>query len=282
MRSVGVVGAGTMGRGVSQMFAEAGIDVVCVDVSEQALRAARAEIDRNLRLAPLTRGFRPDHAAVAARIEFTSDYQALSQVGYVVENVTENWTVKAQVYPLLDAICGEECVLGVNTSAIPITRVAGLTGRADRVVGTHIMNPAPMMPTVEVIRGHLTSAESVTLTSSLFARTGRRSVVVNDMPGFVTNRVMMLTVNEAAFLIQDGVATPSDVDRLFRECFNHKMGPLATADLIGLDTVLFSLEVLYEDFKDPKYRPCPYLRRLVDAGLHGRKTGAGFFDYETI
>jgi 3-hydroxybutyryl-CoA dehydrogenase len=277
--AVGVVGAGTMGRGVSQLFAEAGYGVVCVDVDPAALSSARADVERSLFLAPLTRGVRPDVAEVIARIEFTTDLSSLSDAGYVVENVTENWEIKRELYPELDRICKPDCVFGVNTSAIPITKVGGLTGRPDRVIGTHFMNPAPMKPTVEVIRGHWTSDGTVELTTGLFETAGRSSVVVNDMSGFVTNRVMMLTVNEAMYLLQEGVSTPADVDRLFRECFGHAMGPLETADLIGLDTVLYSLEVLYDNFADPKFRPCPYLRRLVAAGLHGRKTGAGIFEY---
>jgi 3-hydroxybutyryl-CoA dehydrogenase len=194
--------------------------------------------------------------------------------------VTEKWEVKAAVYADLDRVCPPGCVFGVNTSAIPITRVASATARPAEVVGTHFMNPAPMKPTVEVIRGFHTSEETIERTRGLLASIKKDAIVVNDSPGFVTNRVMMLTVNEAVFCVQEGVAAPADVDRLFKECFGHRMGPLETADLIGLDTILYSLEVLYDHHNDPKFRPCPRLRTLVDAGLLGRKSGRGFYEYE--
>jgi 3-hydroxybutyryl-CoA dehydrogenase len=277
---VGVVGAGTMGRGVAQLFAEAGYQVVVTDVTERALADARDEIRQGARLAPLTRGVRLDVDDLLGRLEFTTELSALRAADYVIENVPEKWEVKVEVYQQLDEVCRPDCVFGVNTSAISITRVASVTGRAPEVIGTHFMNPAPMKPTVEVIRGHWTSDRTLAITRSLLEKAGKSAVVVNDSPGFVTNRVLMLTINEAIFLVHEGVAAVADVDRLFKECFGHKMGPLETADLIGLDTVLYSLEVLYEAFNDPKYRPSTLLRRLVDAGLHGRKTGYGFYPYE--
>jgi len=169
---------------------------------------------------------------------------------------------------------------GVNTSAIPITRIAAITGRAPDVIGTHFMNPAPLKGTVEVIRGHHTSGETLERTAALLESVGKRYIVVNDSPGFVTNRVLMITVNEAIFLLHEGVASVTEIDRLFKECIGHAMGPLETADLIGLDTVLYSLDVLYDNLKDPKYRACPLLQKMVAAGLHGRKTGQGFHSYE--
>jgi 3-hydroxybutyryl-CoA dehydrogenase len=173
------------------------------------------------------------------------------------------------------------CVLAVNTSAIPITRIAGLTSRPASVIGMHFMNPVPFKPTVEVIRGFHTSEATIAVAKGLLARMNKECVVVNDSPGFVTNRVMMLTVNEAMFLVQEQVAAVPEVDHLFKQCFGHKMGPLETADLIGLDTVLLSIEVLYESLGDSKYRPCPLLRKMVDAGLFGRKNGRGFYEYST-
>jgi 3-hydroxybutyryl-CoA dehydrogenase len=278
---LGVVGAGTMGTGVSQAFAEGGHQVVLVDVDPAALRRARDEIAAALRLAPLLRPSTEglDVDAVLGRIEPTEDLDALVDADYVVENVTEKWETKAEVYPELDRICGEGCILGVNTSAIPITRIASLTSRPEQVIGTHFMNPAPLKPTVEVIRGFHTSEETIETTRRLLATIGKNAIVVADSPGFVTNRVMMLTVNEAMFLVHEGVAPAREIDRLFKECFGHKMGPLETADLIGLDTVLYSLEVLHGELQDPKFRPCPLLRRLVDAGLHGKKSGRGFYEY---
>ena len=279
---IGVVGAGTMGSGVAQLFAEHGHEVVLVDVADHILESARAGIGRNVRFAPLIRPgtpFRPPEE-VTGRIRFTTDLGQLSQVDFLIENVTEDWAVKRTLYGELDALCPPEVPFGVNTSAIPITRFASITARPDRVIGTHFMNPAQLKPTVELIRGHHTSDETVTRTQSLLEGVGRRSIVVADSPGFVTNRVLMITLNEAIFLLHEGVSSVTDIDRLFTECFGHAMGPLETADLIGLDTVYLSLQVLYEDFNDPKYRPCPLLRRMVDAGLHGRKTGQGFHSYE--
>ncbi|MFG2869478.1 3-hydroxyacyl-CoA dehydrogenase family protein [Streptomyces sp. NPDC048338] len=283
MDRIGVVGAGTMGRGVAQLFAEHGHEIVLVDVAEDILDSARADITRHLRLAPLIRRGAPVRPPeeVLPRIRFTTDLKDLREIDFLVENVTEDWDVKRALHRELDAICAPEVVFGVNTSAIPVTRVAGVTGRPDRVLGTHFMNPAQLKPTVELIRGHHTSDATLARTRALLEGAGRRHVVVEDSPGFVTNRVLMLTLNEAIFTLHEGVSTAKDIDRLFKECFGHAMGPLETADLIGLDTVYLSLQVLYENFGDPKYRPCPLLRRLVDAGLHGRKTGQGFHSYES-
>ncbi|MFF1832865.1 3-hydroxyacyl-CoA dehydrogenase family protein [Streptomyces sp. NPDC058231] len=282
MDRIGVVGAGTMGSGVAQLFAEGGHEVVLVDVADHILEAALAGISRHVRLAPLIRPGTPPRPPeeVTGRIRFTTDLKQLCQVDYLIENVTEDWGIKRPLYAELDAVCPPHVPFGVNTSAIPITRIASATGRADRVIGTHFMNPAPLKPTVELIRGHHTSDSTVAHTQSLLDGVGKRHVVVADSPGFVTNRVLMITLNEAIFTLHEGVSTARDIDRLFKECFGHAMGPLETADLIGLDTVYLSLQVLYEDFNDPKYRPCPLLRRMVDAGLHGRKTGQGFHSYE--
>ncbi|MBN6042347.1 3-hydroxyacyl-CoA dehydrogenase family protein [Amycolatopsis sp. 195334CR] len=280
--NIGVVGAGTMGTGVAHLFAAAGHQVVLVDTAEAALTRSRELIERNVALYPLVDPALPrlDPAEVTGRIVFSANPHDLKNSDFVVENVTEKREVKEALYPQLDSICPPHCVIGVNTSAISITRLAGRTERPDRVIGTHIMNPAPLKPLVEVIRGTHTSAETVDRTQALFRQAGRDSIVVNDAAGFVTNRVMMLTVNEAIFLLHEGVAdSAADIDRLFKDCFGHRMGPLATADLIGLDTVLLSLEVIHDSLRDSKYRPCPLLTRLVDAGLHGVKSGRGFYDY---
>ena len=274
---VGVVGAGTMGVGVSQAFAAGGRRVTLVDVAESVLDTARARIGLDARMATMFGG--PTAEEVLDRITFTTDLADLADAGFVVENVTENPDVKAGVYRDLDAVCAPDCLFGVNTSAIPITRIAGHTNRPDRVIGTHFMNPAQLKPMVEVIRAFHTSQETVDATVGLLSAIGKESAVVNDSPGFVTNRVAMLTVNEAICLLEEGVAPAAEIDRLFVRCFGHKMGPLATADLIGLDTVLYSLDVLLDNFNDPKFRPAQLLRRYVDAGLLGRKSGRGFFTY---
>ncbi|WP_225849099.1 3-hydroxyacyl-CoA dehydrogenase family protein [Streptomyces sp. HPF1205] len=283
---VGVVGAGVIGSGVAQTFAQAGHPVILVDAAKEALDRARAEIDANLRLQRLVRPdatFAPGGAAgrraVLDRIVFTEDLAALADAEAVVENVTEDWEIKRPLYGELTRICRHDAVLAVNTSVIPITRVASVTGNPERVLGMHFMNPVPLKPMVEVIRGHHTSAETIEYGVRLLSGAGKEAVVVADAAGFVSNRVLMLTVNEAAFLVHEGVAAAEDVDRLFKGCFGHPMGPLETIDLIGVDTIVRSLEGLCAEFGDPKYRPCPLLRRMWDAGLLGRKSGRGFYTY---
>jgi len=278
---VGVLGAGVMGTGVAQNLAQTGHEVILLDLSEKVLERARREIAQSLRFQGFFNkgGERVAAADVLKHIEFTTDQGRLAETDFVVENVTEKWEIKKQVYEQIDAVCPERCVFAANTSAIPITRIASATRRAPKVLGIHFMNPVPLKPTAEVIRGHHTSDETVETALALLGRMGKTGIVVNDSPGFVSNRVLMLTINEAVFLIQERVASAEDVDAIFKSCFGHKMGPLETADLIGLDTILFSIEVLHEAFNDSKYRPCPLLRKMVDAGLHGRKSGEGFYKY---
>lgn len=277
----GVVGAGVMGVGVAQDLAQKGFEVVLVDIWDAVLEKAKTKIYNNMRFSWMMQrdAAMADPEESLARIHFTTELSALSEVEFLVENVVEKWEVKKTLYPELDAICSVNCIFAANTSAISITRIAGVTQRADRVVGIHFMNPVPMKTTVEVIRGFHTSDETLAGTRDFLTGMGKEGIVVNDMPGFVSNRVLMLTINEAIFLIQDQVSNPADVDKIFRNCFGHKMGPLETGDLIGLDTILFSLDVLYESYNDSKFRPCPLLKKMVDAGLHGRKTGQGFFKY---
>jgi 3-hydroxybutyryl-CoA dehydrogenase len=275
---VGVIGAGTMGIGVSHAFAAGGCEVTLVDVTDEALARAERAIAADVRMAAMFGS--GGKADVLDRITFTTKQESLADAGFVVENVTENPEVKQRVYAEIDEICPPECVFGVNTSAIPITRIAGHTRRPDRVIGTHFMNPAQLKPLVEVIRGFHTSAATIETTQNLLSAIGKESIVVADSPGFVTNRVAMLTVNEAVCLLEEGVASAAEIDRLFVRCFGHRMGPLATADLIGLDTILYSLEVLLDNFNDPKFRPSILLKQYVDAGLLGRKSGRGFFTYD--
>lgn len=281
INKVGVVGAGVMGVGVGQNLAQTGHQAVLVDVSPEVLGRAEKEIRRNLRFQGMLQkdAKRESPDAVLGRIAFTTDLEDLRDVDFVVENVPEKWEIKREVYPRLDAVCPERAVFAVNTSCFSITRVGALTRRPDRVVGMHFMNPVPLKPTVEVIRGHHTSEQTLETARQFLSQMGKDCIVVNDMPGFVSNRILMLTVNEAIFTVHDGVATAEQVDQLFRSCFGHKMGPLETADLIGLDTILYSIEVLYESYNDSKFRPCPLLKKMVDAGLLGRKSGKGFYDY---
>jgi 3-hydroxybutyryl-CoA dehydrogenase len=196
-----------------------------------------------------------------------------------VENVTEDWNVKRALYAALEPVLPGDVCIGVNTSCISITRIAGATARAASVVGVHFMNPVHLKPTVEVIRGLHTSQRAFDTLRALLAQLKKDAIVVDDLPGFVSNRISHLFMNEAAFVLQDGIAAAADIDQIFKKCFGHKMGPLETADLIGLDTVMRSLDVLYESYRDPKFRCCPLLRKLVHAGHLGRKTGKGFHDY---
>ena len=281
IQTVGVVGAGVMGRGVAQALAQTGHQVILLDISNEILASAKKEIKGNIRVYNLfaEKKLTISTAQILSNITFATDYELLANADFVVENATEKLEIKQPIYHKLDAICPPETILAVNTSAIPITRLAGLTKRPSKVLGMHFMNPVPLKPTVEVIRAYHTSEETLAQAYQLLAQMGKKGITVNDSSGFVTNRVMMLTVNEAIFLLQEQVATASEIDRLFEQCFGHKMGPLATADLIGLDTVLLSIEVLYENFNDSKYRPCPLLRKMVDAGLYGRKSGQGFYTY---
>jgi 3-hydroxybutyryl-CoA dehydrogenase len=281
LQRVGVVGAGTIGLGVAQALAQSGHDVTLVDRSADALAVARTAIGRAVRVHHLLRpsGDRLAVGEVLPRITFTEELDALGRSEFVIENITEDWDAKRSVFTRLDAICPPACAFAANTSAIPIARLAAVVGRSERVLGIHFMNPVPLKDTVEVIRGSQTSDETLALAIRLLDQMGKSAIVVNDSPGFVSNRVLMLTVNEAAFVVQEGVASAEDVDGIFRSCFGHPMGPLATADLIGLDTVLLSIEVLHEEFADDKYRPCPLLQTLVDAGALGRKSGRGFFEY---
>jgi 3-hydroxybutyryl-CoA dehydrogenase len=283
IKKVGVVGAGVMGIGVGQNLAQTGHQAVLVDVSPEILAHAEKEIRKSLRFRGMfQKGASTENAdAVIGRIAFTTDLDDLGDVDFLVENVPEKWEIKRQIYPRIDAICPERAVFAVNTSCFSITRVGALTRRPDRVLGMHFMNPVPLKPMVEAIRGHHTSEETLATARQFLRQMGKDCIVVNDMPGFVSNRILMLTVNEAIFTVQDGVATVEQVDQIFKTCFGHKMGPLETADLIGLDTILYSIEVLYESYGDSKFRPCPLLKKMVDAGLLGRKSGKGFYDYGT-
>jgi 3-hydroxybutyryl-CoA dehydrogenase len=279
MTTVGVVGAGLMGVGVAQSMAEHGHPVILVDHSPTALAGARQELERSVRMSRMLGRVKADAAEIAELVTFTTELELISAADFVIENVTENWEIKMAVYQALNEVCKPDVIFAANTSAISITRIAKLTTRPDRVLGIHFMNPVPLKDTVEMIRGWHTADGTIEAARGLLESIGKKSIVVSDSPGFVSNRVLMLTVNEAVSLVHENVAPAADIDEIFRSCFEHKMGPLETADLIGLDTILYSINVLYESFQDSKYRPCPLLKKMVDAGLYGRKSGAGFYQY---
>lgn len=280
-RRIGILGAGVIGSGVAQLFAETEHEVVLCDISEAQLERARLTIRRDIRLYSLIRS-RAASLGSMDRVHCSTDPNSLRDCDFVIENITENAELKLESHANLDRIVGRAIPVAINTSAIPITRIASAHSRPERVVGMHFMNPPPLMPTVELIRGECTSPETIDAAQRLVTQAGRQAILVNDSPGFVTNRVMMLMVNEAIFLVSEGVAAVQDIDRLFKTCFGHKMGPLETADLIGLDTVLKSIEVIYEELNDSKYRPCALLKKMVYAGKTGRKAGRGFYEYQSL
>ena len=279
--TVGVVGAGTMGAGIAQAAATAGKRVLLVDISDELLQGALARIgkrlDRDVEKERLTAEERDE---AFARIQTTTDLDRCAAADLVVEAVVEDRKVKADVLARLDRACPQATILASNTSSISITELAASTGRPERFLGMHFMNPVPVMELVEVIRGLATADETVARVAALAEEMGKTPVVVTDTPGFVVNRLLIPMINEAAFLVAEGVASAEDVDKCMTLGAKHPIGPLALADLIGVDVVLAIMEVLYGSLGDPKYRPCPLLRRMVAAGRLGRKTNRGFFDYE--
>lgn len=281
LTKVGVIGVGNIGSGVVVDLVLHGIHAVAVDISDTALEAAKANILQTVRFAPMLKKGTPKltRDETLARITFTTRLDDLAACDFVVENATEDWAVKKPIYEKIDKVVPAGVCFGVNTSCISVTRVGSVTTRPDKVVGMHFMNPVYMMPTVEVIRGHHTSDETISIVNQLFSQLKKEAIVVGDLPGFVSNRISHLFMNEAAFVFQDGLATAAQIDAIFKKCFGHKMGPLETADLIGLDTVMRSLDVLYDSYHDTKFRCCPLLRKMVDAGHCGRKSGRGFYAY---
>ena len=279
--SVGIVGAGVMGAGVAQDLAQHGFRPILVDISQAALDAAQERIRKSVGVAGLFARSKPADPPdeVLARVSATTRYEALSGVDFVIENAPEDVDIKRPIYHELDAVCPKGCVLIANTSCIPITRLASFTKRPARVIGIHFMNPVPMKRTVEMIPGSETSRQTIDKSKDLMKQLGKTCIVVKDSPGFVSNRVLMLTINEAVRLLEEGVADAEGIDGIFKSCFGHPMGPLETADLIGLDTILLSLEVLRDSFDDAKYEPCRLLKEMVAEGRLGRKSGAGFHPY---
>lgn len=284
LNTIGVIGAGNIGIGVATDFILHGIHTKLIDISNDQLTKAKIEILKNIRFAPLFLKDVPKLTAseIEQRMTLSSDIRIVGNCEFIVENVTEDWNTKKEVYNKLNRITPPEVSYGINTSCISITKIGSITNRPDKVVGIHFMNPVHLKPTVEVIKGFHTSGETLDKVNQLFKQLNKTAIVVNDLPGFVSNRISHLFMNEAAFVLQDQVASAKDIDNIFKKCFGHTMGPLETADLIGLDTVMHSLDVLYESYHDPKFRCCPLLRKMVYAGNLGRKTGKGFYEYPEI
>lgn len=280
-KAVSIVGAGVMGSDTALDIACYGYQVILKDLDHDSLDLAKKRIEQDFKMAKMMKkelnGVNLQD--VISRIQFQTDYNDFDQADLIIENIVEDWDEKQKEYANLVKYCKKGVVFAINSSCISITKIASYLPEPSNVIGTHFMNPVPLKKMVEVIRGFHTSVETENEIAAFLKTLGKNAVIINDYPGFVSNRLSHLFMNEAAFLIQDQVATPAQVDTIFKQGYGHKMGPLETADLIGLDTVVRSLDVLYESYQDSKFRCCPLLRKMVDAGLLGKKSGKGFYQY---
>jgi 3-hydroxybutyryl-CoA dehydrogenase len=280
IKTVGVVGAGTMGNGIAQVFAQAGFDVRLVDVSQPMLERARTTIGKSLaKFVEKGKLTAADRDATMSRVSAHTALDAIADADYVIEAIVENADAKRELFAGLDEMTRPEVILASNTSSISITLLGAATRRPDKVLGMHFMNPVPLMSLVELIRGQATSDDAMRVAAGLCAALGKNGVEAADYPGFIANRILMPMLNEAFFAVMEGVGTPEAIDAVMKGGMNHPMGPLTLADFIGLDVCLAILTVLHDGLGDPKYRPCPLLRRMVAAGHLGRKSGRGFYVY---
>jgi 3-hydroxybutyryl-CoA dehydrogenase len=280
VRTVGVVGAGTMGNGIAQVFAQSGFSVRLVDIAAPLLDRARGTIEKSLgKFVEKHKLTADERDGAMGRLAFATSVDALADADYVVEAIVEHADTKRALFATLDAVTRPDVILASNTSSISITALGAATHRPDKVLGMHFMNPVPLMALVEMIRGQATSEASMRTASALCVQLGKTPVEAADYPGFIANRILMPMINEAIFAVMEGVGTPEAIDSVMKLGMNHPMGPLTLADFIGLDVCLAILNVLHDGLGDPKYRPCPLLRRMVAAGHLGRKSGQGFYSY---